>query len=147
MWICIIMHDSTITSTDILPCTLSCLSCDYPYWLRLVCWYVHEANWSHTGGTCVSGTFSNGICDKNHALSTFIHSTLTREANAGKPESWENLTYDSNTDNDPKKAPNNCSHAETQGHIAIMICICVLFMSVAGIRLQVEKCKSRAHAG
>jgi len=62
-----------------------------------------------------------------------------REANAGKPESWEKLTYNSNTDNDPNKAPNNCSHAETQGHVAITTCICVLFVSIAGIR-QMRKC-------
>jgi len=82
------MHDSTITSTDILPCTLSCLSCDYPYWLRLVCWYVHEANWSHTGGTCVSGTFSNGMCDKiihfPHSYTAHLQKQMQGNRNPGK---------------------------------------------------------------
>ena len=46
-----------------------------------------------------------------HSPHSYTASILTRDAYAGKLESWENLTCNSNSDNDPDEAPSNCSHA------------------------------------
>jgi len=60
----------------------------------------------------VSATFSNGMTKK---IMHFPYNTLTKSGEAqlyaGNLESWENLTCNSNSDNDPNEASSNCSHA------------------------------------
>ena len=78
---------------------------------------IYCLNHSNRMDYIVSASFSNAMTIIAH----FPYNTLTTgmggeaKAKAGKLESWENLTCNSNTDNDPDEAPSNCSHAETHG--------------------------------